>query len=101
MEDAYSEVVHWQKNTFIVPFGKAGKGFVFKLSRLLRAYADGSAFEPVALKACTVLSVLLIQKLFIVQNKRIIWPAWRDVCSVGGKGTSQSCYGRDVHFSQG
>ena len=64
MEDAYSEVVHWQKNTFIVPFGKAGKEFVFELSRLLRAYADGSALESIALMACTVLSVLLLQKPF-------------------------------------
>ena len=48
IEDAYSEVVHWQKNTFNVPFGKAGKGFVLELSRLLRAYADGSALESIA-----------------------------------------------------
>ena len=60
--DPYSEVVHWQKNTFNVPFGKAGKGFVLELSRLLRAYADGSALESIALKASTVLSVLLLQK---------------------------------------
>ena len=41
MEDAYHKVVHWKKNTFAVPFGKAGKEFVFQLSRLLSAYADG------------------------------------------------------------
>ena len=64
MENAYSEVVHWQKNTFTVPFGKAGKEFVFELSRLLRAYADGSALESIALMASTVLSVLLLQKPF-------------------------------------
>ena len=42
MEGAYSEVVHWQKNTFTVPFVKGGKEFVFELWRWLRAYADGT-----------------------------------------------------------
>ena len=46
------------------PFGKAGKGFVLKLSRLLTAYAEGSALESIALKASTVLFVLLLQKPF-------------------------------------
>ena len=64
IEVAYSEVVHWRKNTFQVPLGNAGKGFVSELSRLYLAYADGSALEAIALKACTVLSILLLQKPF-------------------------------------
>ena len=64
LEEAYSEVVHWRKNTFQVPFGNAGKGFVAELSRLYKAYADGSALEAIALKACTVMSILLLQKPF-------------------------------------
>ena len=64
MEDGYSEAVHWQQNTFTVPFGKAGKEFVFELSRLLRTYADGTALESIALRASTALSVLLLQKTF-------------------------------------
>ena len=59
---AYFDVVHWQKNTFTLPFGKAGKGFVFELSRLLRAYVDGTAPESIALMATIALSVLLLQK---------------------------------------
>ena len=64
MEDAYSEVFHWQKNIFTVPFSKAGKEFVFELSRLHRACADGTALESIALMASTALSVLLLQKPF-------------------------------------
>ena len=64
MEDAYSEVVLWQKNTFNLPFGRARKEFVFEWSRLLRSYTDGTALESFALMASTVLSVLLLQKPF-------------------------------------
>ena len=70
LEDAYSEVVHWQNNTFTVPFGKAGKELVFELSRLLRAYADGSALESIALTDSTVLSVLLLQKPFYCSKQK-------------------------------
>ena len=31
---AYDEVVHWKRNLFVVPFGKAGKEFVQELTRL-------------------------------------------------------------------
>ena len=78
MEEAYSEVVHWQKNTFTLHFGKPGKEFVFEMRRLLRAYADGTALESIALMASTALCVLLLQKLFITQNKKITLLAWRD-----------------------
>ncbi len=59
---AYAEVVHWRKNTFPVPYGNAGKKFVSELSTLYRAYAEGSALESIALKAVTVMSMLLLQK---------------------------------------
>ena len=44
----YSELVHWQKNTFTFPVGKAGKEFVLEVNRLLRAYADGRELESIA-----------------------------------------------------
>ncbi len=47
---------------FQVPFGKVGKKFVQELSRLFRAYAEGSALESIALRAVMVLSVLALQK---------------------------------------
>ena len=40
---AYSEVVHWKRNTFNVPYGNTGKKCVYKLSSLYRAYAESSA----------------------------------------------------------
>ena len=59
---AYTEVVKWKPNTFSIPFGNSGKKFVQELSRLFRAYAEGSALESVALKAITVMSILLLQR---------------------------------------
>ena len=61
ISSAYSEVVHW--DTFIVPYGNAGKKFVNELSTLYRAYAEGTALECVAMKAITVMSVLLLQQI--------------------------------------
>ncbi len=59
LNKTYSEVVHWKRNIFSVPSGKAGKSFVSELSRLFRSYA---ALESVALKAVTTMSILLLQK---------------------------------------
>ena len=58
----YDEVVHWKRNIFVIPSGAAGKGFVSKLARLLQAYADASSLECIALKACMVMQVILLQK---------------------------------------
>ena len=57
ISSAYSEVVHWKRNSFVVPYGNAGKKFVYELSTLYRAYAEGSALESIALKAITVMSI--------------------------------------------
>ena len=56
---AHNEVVHWRRNIFAVPSGKAGKTFVRELAMLYRAYAEGSALETVALKATIILPILL------------------------------------------
>ena len=58
----YAEIVHWRRNLFKVPSGKSGKLFVREISRLFRAFGDGSAMESVALKAAMVLPALLLQK---------------------------------------
>ena len=50
IEQAYDEVVHWRMNLFLVPFGKAGKQFVFQLTKLYRAFPEGSALEGIVLK---------------------------------------------------
>lgn len=58
----YSEVVHWKKNSFVVPLGKAGKAIVCEISSLFTAFASASFMESVALKAATVLPILFLQK---------------------------------------
>ena len=61
---AYDEVVHWRMNLFLVTFGKAGKQFIFQLTKLYRALAEGSALEGIALKASKVLTVLTLQNTY-------------------------------------
>ena len=62
INESYNEIVHWKRNLFKVPSGKAGKGFVRELTRLLNAFAEVSALEVIALKAAFVMPALLLQK---------------------------------------
>lgn len=59
----YDETVHWIRNVFKVPSGKAGTAFVRELSQIFRSYADCSALDSVAMKAAmSCLPALLLQK---------------------------------------
>ena len=58
----YAEIIHWRHNLFKVPSGRTGKAFVAELSRLLRAYAEGSTLESIALKCVMSMPALLLQK---------------------------------------
>ena len=51
-----------EKHLPIVPTGKAGTNFVKELTKLYQAFADASSLERIALKACTVLQCLVLQK---------------------------------------
>ena len=62
VEAAYCEPVHWRRNIFKVPSGKAGKEFVLELAHLFRSYANATALESVALKAAMIMPHLLLQK---------------------------------------
>ena len=62
INSAYNEAIHWRRNLFSVPVGKAGCRFVQKLSRLFQSYADCSALEGIAFKAAMVMPILLLQK---------------------------------------
>ena len=62
LDSAYDETVHWKKNCFKIPQGNAGKSFAKELARLFQAFATGSALASVALKAATVLPLLVLQK---------------------------------------
>lgn len=54
--------MHWKPPCFNVPSGKCGKAFVFDLSKLYSAFGSASALEVVALRAATVMPILLLQK---------------------------------------
>ena len=62
MMSAFEEVVHWRRNTFLIPSGSAGKDFVRELTRLYQAFADNSSLSSISLTAAVVLQVLLLQK---------------------------------------
>ena len=62
LDDIYSEVVHWRKNTFSVPFGKVGKEFTAELSRLYCSFGNESSLESIAMKAAIVLPLLALQR---------------------------------------
>jgi len=62
MRDTYEDVVHWRRNSFLVPSGKSGKEFVLELARLYPAYANNSSLHSIALTAYSVFQVLLLQK---------------------------------------
>ena len=62
LHDVYGEVMGWRKNCFKVPQGNTGTKFVAELARLFDAFASHSALESIALRAATVLPILLLQK---------------------------------------
>ena len=47
---------------FQVPSGAAGKAFVSELAHLFQTHADSSSLECIAMKAITVMQILLLQK---------------------------------------
>ncbi len=69
LDKIYKEAVHWRNNLFKIPQGNAGKSLTTELSRLFNAFATGSALEPIALKAATVLPHLILKKPF--RNSKI------------------------------
>ena len=52
----------WILEHLCIPSGSIGKAFVSEIARLFQAYADSSSLESIAMKAITVLQVLLLQK---------------------------------------
>ena len=62
VESAYAEAVHWRRNIFMIPSGKAGKDYVKEQARLFSAYSDGTPMEQVALKVAMLMPLLLLQK---------------------------------------
>ena len=79
----YDEIVHWKRNLFKVPSGKAGTIFVRELSFMFRAYADRSARESVAMKAIMVMPALLLPNPILGQKPKIMYSTWTVVYSYG------------------
>ena len=59
--EACTEVVHSWKIYFTLPFDQYGNSFVSKLGLFLRAYDECSSLESIALKAVTIIFILLLQ----------------------------------------
>ena len=59
IQNCYKEIVHWKRNLFKVPSGRAGKSFIRELGRMFQAYADASALESIALQAAMAMPALL------------------------------------------
>ena len=64
LNTTYKEAIHWKLNLFKIPYGTAGKAFTQELGRLIKAFAESSALESIALKAATIMPVLLLKQEF-------------------------------------
>ena len=62
LNTTYDEAIHWRLNLFKIPYGTAGKSFTLELARMYKALAELSALESIALKAATIMPILLLQK---------------------------------------
>ena len=58
----YDEMVHFKRNIFKVPSGRAGKDFVMELVSWLRHFNNNTDMNSIALKAFMVLPTLILQK---------------------------------------
>ena len=67
---AYDEVVQWRRNLFLVPFGKVVKALIQEMANLFQAYGENSSLECIALKACLLMQVLLLQTFEEQQGQR-------------------------------
>ena len=59
---AYEKIVHWKKNIFLLPSGKAGKDFINEMTRLVCEWNNDSPLKTISLKALMIMPSLLLQK---------------------------------------
>lgn len=60
--DIYNEIVHFRRNIFKIPSGKAGKSFIEELTFWLKQFNSSSDLNSIALKVFMVLPSLILQK---------------------------------------
>lgn len=58
----YDEIVHFRRNIFNVPSGRAGKAFIEELTFWIKQFNSNSDLNSVALKAFMALPTLILQK---------------------------------------
>ena len=58
----YDDIVHFRRNIFNVPSGRAGKAFIEELTFWIKQFNSNSVLNSVALKAFMVLPTLILQK---------------------------------------
>jgi len=59
---ASNEIAAWQKNSFLVPYGKTGKVFVDQITKHINDWNSGTEMRHIALKAAFVLLAVDLQK---------------------------------------
>jgi len=60
---AYEEIVHWQKNLFMVPTGASGKKFVKETTKFIEYFNSNSEFFcEISMKVLMIMPSLLLQK---------------------------------------
>ena len=62
VKEMYNEIVHFRRNLFNIPSGKAGKDFVQELSYWLKQFNSNADLNLIALKAFMILPTLILQK---------------------------------------
>ena len=62
IDNAYNEILKWPKNTFLVPYGKVGRGFIDKMTEHINDWNNGSKKQPIALKAVTAFLAVGLHK---------------------------------------
>jgi len=95
VKDAHEEVMHWKRNCFLLPSGRVGKDFALELARLFQSYADNSTLHSIALTACSVFQILLLQKpharskskdhVTCLKRRLTLWHSG-DIASIVGEG---------------
>ena len=60
--DAYSEIVTWRKNVFLVPYGKIGREFIDQVTLHINEWNRSSNNQHISLKAAFVLLAVALQK---------------------------------------
>jgi hypothetical protein len=62
INQAYKEILTWNKNLFLLPRGKAGKDFIVELTRLINMFVNKSPHERFSLSLVHIFMPIMLQK---------------------------------------